>query len=110
MTRVLLCLLFALALAVPSTAEPALAQGRISAAKLEELRAKVVFQRDSYQRFDMAEQDALAEGDQDRAAVFRQAKLKSYEAYVAVNAEYQKAQMDKREQDRREAVAKPTER
>jgi len=110
MTRALLCLVFSLALAMPSAPEVALAQGRVTTARLQELRGKLEFQRDAYQRLDMAEQEALAEGSAERAEVFHKAKLKAYEAYVTVNAEYQKAQMDKREQDKREAASKPDER
>ncbi|GFK93526.1 hypothetical protein NNJEOMEG_01360 [Fundidesulfovibrio magnetotacticus] len=109
MTKFLCCILTALALTGACLA-PASAQGRLTSAQLEELRAKVEFQRDSYHRYDTAEQEAMAQGSPERAAVFHQAKQKAYDAYVGLNAEYQKAQMERREQQRRDAAQKPPER
>lgn len=107
MTRTVLLILLALVLAAPGQAGSALAQGKVSAARLEELRVKVEYQRDSYLRFEAAEKEALADGYKDKAEIYKAARLKAYEAYVAVNAEYQRALLDQRDQKRRETVQNP---
>ena len=79
-------------------------QERVTAAELEALRLKLDAQAETYRRIDQAEQEALAENEPEKAKVFAEAKAKVYGEYVAVNAQLQKAQMQKREQDQRAAA------
>jgi len=88
----------------------ALAQKRVTSDYLLELKSKLETRRDAYYRFEMAEKDALADGSRERAEVFRKAKDKAYQEYVTLNAELQKAQMEKREYDKRIASQAPSER
>jgi len=88
----------------------ALAQKRVTSDYLRELNSRLETQRDAYYRFEMAEKDALADGSRERAEVFRKAKDKAYQEYVTLNAELQRAQMEKREHDRRTAIQAPPER
>jgi len=104
--NVLIAALIALA-AISGPAGSALAQQRVTSGTLQELKNKLDAQRDAYYRLDMAEREAMEEGSPERAATFREAKNKAYEAYVTVNAQLQKAQMDKRAQDAQNAQANP---
>jgi hypothetical protein len=93
--------------AIAGPADAIMAQQRVTPSHLEELKNKLDSQRDAYYRFEMAEQEALAEGSQERATIFANAKAKAYEQYVLLNAQLQKAQMEKREQDKRNAQLDP---
>lgn len=90
-------------------AGPVLAQrpGRVTDAFLEELRNKVELHRNAYSRFEMAERDAMGEGSEDAAAVYRQAKTKELEQYYALNAQLENARKAKKEQDLRASEPNP---
>lgn len=101
MIRTVLAVAMSLVIAIPGPAKAVLAQQRVSSGYVEELRGKVETQRDAFYRFELAEKEALEEGSAERAAAYAMAKAKAYEAYHALNAQLQKAQFEKREQDKR---------
>ena len=70
--------------------------------QLRELETKVEAQLNAYWRLQLAEQEAVADGSPDRAASFREAKLKAYNAYMDMNARLKKAQLDRREYEKRQ--------
>jgi len=107
MLRMLLAITLSAVIGIAGPAAATMAQQRITAASLEELRNKLEYHRNAYHRLDMAEQEALAEGAQDRAAVFASAKAKAHEQYVLLNAELRKAQKEKQQQDKRNAQSAP---
>ena len=82
-------------------------QEKITKASLEALRTKVDAQAETYRRIDLAEQEALADNAPDKAKVFAEAKAKVYAEFVELNAQLQQVQMQKREQDRRDAASGP---
>ena len=101
MIRIVLAVAMTVIIAIPGPAGAVLAQQRVSSSSLAELANKVETQREAFYRFDSAEKEALEEGSAERAAAFKAAKAKAYEAYHALNAQLQKAQFEKREQDKR---------
>jgi len=107
MSRILLtaALLAVVCVAAPTGA--VMAQQKITASELEQLRNKVETQRDAYHRLDMAEKEAREEGAQERAAAFATAKDKAREQYHRFNAELKKAQGEKAEQDKRAVQDNP---
>lgn len=107
MIRSLLIVFMVAVTTVAGLADSTMAQQRISDAKLEELKTKLETQRDAYYRLEMAEQEAAAEGSQERASIYAAAKAKAYEKYLRQEAEFRKAQMEKREQDNRMAQNAP---
>ncbi|WP_243358472.1 hypothetical protein [Fundidesulfovibrio terrae] len=92
---------------LPGTVGPALAQQRVTSNTLQELKNKLDEQRNAYYRIELAEREALKDDSPERASVYQQAKNKAYEAYLALNAQLQQAQMEKRVQDARQAQQNP---
>lgn len=88
---------------LPVQADAALAQKRVTSDQLLKLQNRMDAQRDAYYRFEQAEKEALAEGASDKAALYRQAKVKAHEAYTDLNGQFEKAQAQKGESDRRAA-------
>jgi hypothetical protein len=107
MIRIVLAVVMTIIIAVPGPAGAVLAQQRVSSSYVEELRNKVETQRDAFYRFELAEKEALEDGSAERAAAFRDAKAKAYEAYHSLNAQLQKAQFEKREQEKRLSEQNP---
>jgi len=105
MKQLYLPVALALLLLTPSFSQAALAQQRMTSSQLEELERQVKEQYGAYQRFAMAEQDALEDGENDFAARYREAKAKAHEAYVLSNARLQQAQAQKHHQDARTEMA-----
>ncbi len=110
MIRSILIAVLLCSFAFVGPAGAALAQKRVTSDYLLELQSKLQTQRDAYYRLEMAEKDASADGSPEKAELFRKAKDKAYNEYVALNAEFKKAEMEKREYERRVANQKPPER
>ncbi|WP_243438907.1 hypothetical protein [Fundidesulfovibrio soli] len=100
MRRFMTCLLLAGTCVLCLAQPPCCAQNRITQAQLEKLADKVKAQRDAYLRFEGAEQEALQDGLAERAAVFREAKLKAKAAYLALDADLKKSLEAKNAQDK----------
>jgi len=98
-------LLLALCLLAPGLA---CAQKTLSLDELRALEIKVEKQLTTYWHLQMLEQEALADGSPERAEDFRRSKLKTYETYMELNAQLKKAQMDRREYEKRQDKEKDT--
>jgi hypothetical protein len=81
---------------------PAMAQTRLTSDQLDELAAKVQTQRNAYWRFQEAEQEAQADQSPERAALYHEAKIKAYEAYMDLSAQLEKAKLEYREQHKQQ--------
>lgn len=101
MKQLVISLALAALLLTPSFSQAALAQQRVTASQLTALEQQVKEQFGAYQRFAQAEQEALEEGSKEFAERYREAKAKAYEVYMASNAQFQKAQAQKLQQDAR---------
>jgi hypothetical protein len=107
MIRIVLAVAMTIFIAIPGPARAVLAQQRVSSSYVEELKNKVETQREAFYRFELAEKEALQEGSVERAAAFREAKAKANEAYHTLNAQLQKVQFEKREQEKRLSEQNP---
>lgn len=79
---------------------PAAAQERVTKDMLGELSSKVELQRQAYWRYASAEQEAQEDNSPERAAVYREAKIKAYDAYMELSAQLQKITLEYREQQK----------
>ncbi|MFP5239609.1 MAG: hypothetical protein ACLGQW_07260 [Acidobacteriota bacterium] len=100
MHRFIACLLLAGACVLCWAQPPGLAQNRITQDELAKLADKVKAQRDAYLSFENAEQEAAQDGHPERAAVFREAKLKARMKFLALDADLKKALEAKSAQDK----------
>lgn len=104
---VLLTLMIAATAALSGPSGSAKAEQRVTRDQLEELQNRLADRRNAYRRLEQAEQEALADGSPERAAVYREARAKELDSYDALNAQLQKVQALKNEQDAREAQINP---
>ncbi|WP_243313906.1 hypothetical protein [Fundidesulfovibrio agrisoli] len=105
MHRFIACLLLAGACVLCWAQPPGHAQNRITQDEIARLADKVKAQRDAYLSFENAEQEANQDGASERAAVFREAKLKAKMKFLELDADLQKALAAKSAQDRADQQA-----
>ena len=97
-------LVLAALLLAPSFSQATMAQQRVTASQLAGLEQQTLEQYGAYQRFAMAEQEALEDGSKEFAQRYHEAKVKAYEAYAALDAQLQTARAQKGQQDARARV------
>lgn len=100
MHRFIACLLLAGACLLCWAQPPGHAQNRITQDEIAKLADKVKAQRDAYLSFENAEQDATQDGEPERAAVFREAKLKAKVKFLELDADLKKALAARSAQDK----------
>jgi len=97
----LLFLTIAILSALPGPSGVALAQSRVTSDTLRQLENTARDRQQACIRLEQAEQDSLAEGGTDKAALYKQAKEHAQQQYAEANARLEEAKAIKREQDRR---------